>query len=172
MIQYGNIMNGSELFGRVVSTVQETNLKIGDVSGSISLYYPYEGDFTVLRDEFKEASKDFPGMTIEQLSQRIRIVVPEEDSRRLSDMPVKGAIRNVIELTGKHIPFDSFRTEILKRHPDARLVESPYQGFDWILWFPEEMDGDIYCLTVEMGQVTYHRYSPEEFRQFGFTVPE
>lgn len=165
-------MDGKELFGRIVSTVQETNLKIGDMSGSVSLYYPYEGDFAVLRDEFKEASKDFPGMTIEQLSQRIRVVVPEEDSRRISQMPIHRTIKDMVELTGERIPFDRFRTAILEMYPDARLVESPYPGFDWILKFPDGLDEDIYCLTEELGQVTYHRYSAEEFRLFGFEIPE
>jgi hypothetical protein len=51
-------MNGTELYRRVVSTVQEMHLKIGDSHGSVSLYYPFQGDFTTLQEEFRECSKE------------------------------------------------------------------------------------------------------------------
>ncbi len=37
--------------------------------------------------------------------------------------------------------------------------------------FPSGTDDDIYCLTEELGQVTYHRYSRDEFLKFGFEIP-
>ena len=164
-------MDGNELFERVVSTVQETNLKIGDMSGSISLYYPFEGDYSGLLDDFRKASGDFPDMIVEQLSQRIRIIVSEEDSRRISELPVRDTIRDMVELTREHLPFESFMIGILDRHPDARFVQSKYPEFDWILMFPAGTDEDVYCLTEELGQVTYHRYSRDEFLKFGFEIP-
>ena len=63
-------MDGKELFSRLISTLQETAMKIGDSSGSISLYYPFQGDFSTLEDEFRSASADFPDMIIEDLPER------------------------------------------------------------------------------------------------------
>jgi hypothetical protein len=164
-------MDGNELFDRVVSTVQETNLKIGDMFGSISLYYPFEGDYSGLLEDFREASKDFPDMIVEQLFQRIRIIVSEEDSRRISELPVRDTIRDMVELTKRHLPSEEFMIGLLERHPEARFVRSKYPDFDWILMFPSGTDDDIYCLTEELGQVTYHRYSRDEFLKFGFEIP-
>jgi hypothetical protein len=38
-------MDGKELLERVISTIQEMYLKLGDPEGAVSLYYPFEGDF-------------------------------------------------------------------------------------------------------------------------------
>ena len=85
-------MNGEELFSRVVTTVQEMYLKIGDSYGSVSLYYPFEGD-SPIEEEFRRASeKDFPDMVLERLPQRLRVTVNEKDCVRISRLPMKRTI--------------------------------------------------------------------------------
>ena len=37
--------------------------------------------------------------------------------------------------------------------------------------FPEDVDPDIYCLVEEFGQVTYHRFSREDYLAFDFKLP-
>jgi len=165
-------MDGKILFSRVVDTVQETNLKIGDVFGSISLYYPYEGDFGRLRDEFKEASVDFPDLILEELPQRVRAIVPEKDCSRISKMPVRATIRDMVGIINGHPSIDEFRKSIIDLYPKAKIYDSVYPEFDWLLIFPEDVDEDVYCLTEEMGQITYHRYSKDEFSDFGFAIPD
>ena len=32
------------------------------------------------------------------------------------------------------------------------------------------VDSDVYCLAVEMGSVTYHRFSREDFLAMGFRL--
>ena len=71
----------------------------------------------------------------------------------------------------RHVPFEEFRRSIVEKYPEARIVKSEYIEFDWILIFPSELDEDIFCLTEEFGQMTYHRYSREEFQSFGFSIP-
>ena len=165
-------MDGKILFSRVVDTVQETNLKIGDVFGSISLYYPYEGDFVDLKVEFEKASADFPDLILEELPQRVRVIVPEKDCARISKMPVRPTIKDMVEIINGHPSIDEFRNKITDLYPGARIYDSAYPEFDWLLVFPEEVDEDVYCLTEEMGRITYHRYSKDEFSDFGFTIPE
>ena len=165
-------MNGYDLFSRAVSTVQETNITIGDSSGSISLYYPFEGDFKALENDFKKASSDYPDIILEQLPQRIRVIIPESDSKRISKLSARQTIIDIVELVKERVPFQEFKNTILEKYPEARIEKSEYMEFDWILMFPSEMDDDLYCLTEEFGQITYHRYSREEFESFGFVVPK
>ena len=164
-------MDGRELFERVVSTVQETYLKIGDMSGSISLYYPFEGAAETLIGDFVRASSGFPGISVETLYQRIRVTVPEEVCRKMCWMPMDPDMRAMVELTRDQSSPEAFRDRLLKRNPKARMVPSPYPEFDWIVVFPKD-GSDIYCLAEEMGRLTYHRFSPEEFGRFGYEVPE
>ncbi len=165
-------MDGKELFIRSVTTVQEMFLKIGDTMGSISLYYPMNDGYETIYREFKEASKEYPDIILEQLPQRIRVVISEQDCRRISELPVKETIRDLVALVNEHSSMDRFKDTILKKYPDAMITKSEYMEFDWLLIFPEDQDEDIYCLTEEFGQVTYHRYSKEEYQSFGFVIPE
>jgi hypothetical protein len=166
-------MDGEELLERVTTTVQETYLKIGDSYGSISLYYPFEGDAQGIEREFRSAiGESFPGMVLEVLPQRLRVIVSEDDCRRISKLPVKSTIRDMVEITKGRASIDDVKTSITERYPDSRFVKSEYVDFDWLLLFPDDVDDDVYCLSVELGQVTYHRFSKEEFTKLGFEIPE
>ena len=164
-------MDGRELLYRVVTTVQEMYLKIGDSCGSVSLYYPFGGDPKIITEEFREASrKDFPELELDILPERLRVVISEKDCRRISKLPVKATMRDMTSLVRDHAGIDDFRELIEKNYPGARLVPSGYIDFDWILVFPEDVDEDVYCLSEEMGSVTYHRFSREEFASLGFEI--
>jgi len=164
-------MNGSELFSRVVTTIQEMHLKIGDSYGSVSLYYPFESDAPI-EEEFRQTAVDFPDMVLERLPQRLRVTVSEKDCLRISRMPVKETIRDMVAVTKDRSDIGTVKEFIGNRYPDARIVKSGYIDFDWILLFPEELDDDVYCLSEEMGVVTYHRFSKEEYLALGFEIPE
>jgi len=166
-------MDGKELYGRVVSTIQEMYLKIGDTQGSVSLYYPYSGDVNGLVAEYVEAA-DGPlkDVLVEQLPGRIRIVVPEEGCRHIADMPKKDTMAFIIKLINERASMKDFEDSVMERYPSARFSDMHCLEFDKLLTFPEETDGDLYCLSSESGLVTYHRFSKEDFLAFGFVLPE
>ena len=165
-------MDGTELLSRTITTIQEMYLKIGDPSGSVSLYYPYSGDFSIIEEGFRKASGDsFPRMVIEELPQRIRIIVDEDDCRKISELPIPETIRDVSKLIKDGADIEGFRTFVSRKYPEARISESEYIDFDWILLFPENLDRDVYCISEELGRLTYHRFSREEYLALGFGLP-
>lgn len=165
-------MDGKDLLSRTIVTIQEMYLKIGDSYGSVSLYYPYEGDASVISREFAEVAGDeFPDIELEVLPQRLRVIVSEKDCGRISKMPVRETIKDVSGLVKDHAGIEDIRGFIGKKYPDARMIRSEWIDFDWILLFPEDIDDDVYCLSLELGQVTYHRFSKEEYLALGFTIP-
>lgn len=164
-------MDGNELLTRVITTIQEMHLKIGDSDGSASLYYPYEGDPDKIKKEFKEATKNkFKGMELEILPERLRVIVSEKDCRRIAELPVKETMKDITSLVRDNVSMNDFESFVAEKYPSARLIRSKYIDFDWILVFPEELDDDVYCLSEEMGRVTYHRFSKEEFALLGFEI--
>jgi hypothetical protein len=166
-------MNGRELLQRTVTTIQEMYLKIGDTNGSVSLYYPVTEDAERIAAEFREAAgTEFPDMVLESLPQHLRVVVDEKDCGRISRMPVRDTMRDMVSLTRERAPIDRFRALLDEKYPGSVIVESRYIDFDWIVRFPDGLDEDIYCLAEEMGQVTYHRFSKEEYLAFGFEMPD
>ena len=163
-------MNGDVLFRRVVDTVQEICLKVGDIMGSVSLYYPCDGDTAEVLSRFALASSDYKGTVAEELPGRIRVTVSEEDCIRMSRLPVKETMRDVVTLINERADIERFRREILLKHEGARLTESHQIDHDWVLMFPE--DNDVYCITVELGRLTYHRFYRDEYLKFGYNLED
>ena len=161
-------MNGNALFRRVVETVQEICLKVGEIMGSVSLYYPCDEDTAEVLSQFALASSGYKGIVAEELPGRIRVTVSEEDCTRMSRLPVKETMRDVVTLMKSGADIERFRREILLKHKGARLSESHQIDHDWILTFPG--DDDVYCITVELGRLTYHRFYRDEYLRFGYRL--
>lgn len=165
-------MNGTELYRRVVSTVQEMHLKIGDSHGSVSLYYPFQGDFPTLQEEFRECSKEVPSsLILERLPERVRVIVPEEDCAFFMSKDISGVLRDVVSLVNQRLSLDCFIKEMSTRYPEMSCSKVDCLEFDAVMSFPDGSDPDIYCLAEEMGQVTYHRFSEEDYLAMGFQLP-
>jgi len=165
-------MDGQELLSRIIISVQEMYLKIGDSKGSISLYYPFEGDTGRITREFSDAKKDaFPDVTLDILPGRLRATVCEEDCIRISGLPMRRTMASVIGFTREYTDLDRFCAAVKERFPDSRIYDSGCVDFDRILLFPEDPDDDVYCLSQESGAVTYHRFSKDEFAAMGFSIP-
>ena len=165
-------MDGAELYERVVSTVQETILKIGDVVGSMSLYYPCTDDAERLAREFREAApEELKGIIVERLPDRIRVIVPEDESRIIARMPVRKTMGYAISIAKERVPMDEFVARVGEMYPSARFMEMDHLEFDMLLTFPRELDPYFYCLAEEMGIVTFHRFSMDDYEAFGFPMP-
>lgn len=164
-------MDGKGLYQRVVDTVQEMHLKIGDSEGSISLYYPYDGDPSRTLEDFETCCAGLPErMVAEGIPGRIRVIVPETVCRYIASMPARSTLRDVVGLVNSRCGIDEFRSTISQRHPDASFSEFDGIEFDWLLTFSPNTDPDVYCINVEMGTVTYHRFSREDFLAMDFEL--
>jgi len=166
-------MNGKDLYGRIVSTVQEISMKIGEVHGSVSLFYPYSGELDDLRDGFlQEADPQLKDILIERIPGRIRVVVSEEECRYIAGLPVRKTMADIIRITKGGIALDAFKERVRELYPQAVFTEMDHLEFDALLTFPPELDPDFYCLTEEMSRVSFHRFSKEDYQEFGFPMPE
>ena len=158
-------MDGKELFSRVVDSIQEMYMKIGDTYGSVSLYYPFQGDFESLKKDYYNASNEI-GLetTIEQLPERVRIIVSEDSCKTISKLPVKSTMKDAVGLIKDNADIDTFRRIMTEKYPGCKIDKSTTIEFDWLMTFPEELDSDVYCITEEMGRVTFHRFSHEDYQ--------
>ena len=165
-------MNGRELYQRVVTTVQEMQLKIGDSEGSITLYYPLEGDFGELSREFGASIEGMPdGPVLERLPGRVRVIVSESDCRAIAEKPIIPTLKEIVSLINAGVTIDELERGMKERFPECVVYEVDDVEFDRVMVFPQRIDPDVYCLDVEMGKVTYHRFSVEDFVVLGFEPP-
>lgn len=168
----GCSMDGKSLYRSIIESVQEMNITIGDTMGSTSLYYPFAGDLETLKQEFFVASKgSFPGVVLEQAPERVKVTVSEDDCKRIALMPVKETMKDVLVLVSGNVNMDNLRRHISQKYPDSRFGKTGGVEFDWALAFPEDVDDNVYCFSEEMGSVTCHRFSREEYLAFGFQLP-
>ena len=164
-------MDEKELYQRVLETVQEMYLKIGDSEGSISLYYPFDGDISQISEEFATYCADLPErIERERIPERIRVIVPESVCGYISALPVKSTLRDIVGLVKSHCDIDGFREEISEKHPDASFRSFDGIEFDWLLTFSPDTDTDVYCMSTELGTVTYHRFSRQDYLSLGFEL--
>ena len=153
----------------ITYAIQNIALAGDHIVASTNLYGG--GSLSQISDDFTSCCSDLPEpVGIEQIPGRIRVIVPEADCRYISSLPVRGTLRDIVGLVNSRCNIDDFRRVMMQRYPDASFRESDDFEFDWILTFPEGIDPDIYCLAVEIGSVTYHRFSREDFLAMGFRL--
>ena len=164
-------MDGKELYQRITDTVQEMFLKIGDTKGSISLYYPFEGEMSRMTEEFNSCCTNLPErIDLERIPGRIRAIIPESVCEYISSLPVKATLEDIIGLVNSRCDIEEFRRAISEKYPDASFREFDGIEFDWLLTFHPDTDPEVYCISTELSTVTYHRFSKEDYLGMGFEL--
>ena len=157
-------MEGRELLDRIIRTIQEMCIKIGKPQGAVTLYYPYDDDFDELESDFNRVSAlEYPSISLEYSDYTVRVLIPEEDCIRISRIPPTQTMKEVTELVAARASIDDIRRFATEKYPEALFRRWNGIDFDWILMFPEEIDSYVYCLSEELGQLTFHRLTRDEF---------
>lgn len=162
-------MDGRFLYRQVVSTILEIKAKLGSMSGSCTLFYPFDGNLERVREEFFECAGD--GLTdieICCIDSRLQITVPEKDCIRISGMPVPKTLDYMISAVRDHKTIQTVKKELPELFDDVELTDVHNGEFELRVTFPDDVDPFIYCLHEECGQTIYHRFSKEDYLSFGF----
>lgn len=162
-------MNGKSLYMQVVSTILEIKVKLGSTDGSCTLYYPFDGDLDVIKNEFFKAAGDECGdISIDSVNDRLRIIVPESECIRICKMPVPKTLEYMISAVRDHKDLITVKKEINELFSGAVWTDMDNGEFDAKVTFREDEDPFIYCLHDECGQLIYHRFSQEDYKALGF----
>lgn len=162
-------MDGRFLYRQVVSTILEIKAKLGSMSGSCTLFYPFDGDLKRAREEFLECAGD--GLTdveMDCIDGRLQITVPESECIRISKMPVPGTLDYMISAVRDHKTIRIMKKELPELFDDVELTDMHNGEFELKVVFPDDVDPFIYCLHEECGQTIYHRFSKEDYSSFEF----
>ena len=107
----------------------------------------------------------------------------EGDTVTLSILPAEGyklkelkLVNSVFYTMGKTIsvPLNATEVKVVMPHDNMTIQPSFTEAdgieFDWVLTFSQDTDPDVYCISVEMGTVTYHRFSREDYLAMDFVL--
>ncbi|MDO4475746.1 MAG: DUF3877 family protein [Lachnospiraceae bacterium] len=165
--------------------VMEQQAKLGYMKEKIRLYYPLSSLRHMLgKDDACDASKmqeileeladstaeSFGAMRITHQGDRFCFVLSEEISERIHrETPAKAFIHELIGLVGQHETNMEQILELFKAQPGGCIMEHIDSGeFDYVIRFKEGTDRYLYCFKDEGCHITYHRFLPEDYEEFGF----
>lgn len=177
-------MNFKKLENNIVDLIEEQQLKLGYLKETVRLYYPLSSLNNFLKtscnvDEMREQLQYFGEKTKAHLGEikvtnsgeRFCIAVPPTGAEYVyNKLDKNGFLAQLIEVVRNHGCTLEQVLQIFNKHSDKVHVEQMSNGeFDYLIYFEEGVPDDYrYCITVEGEHVTYHRYTPEDYVEFGF----
>lgn len=177
-------MDYMKLKENIIDVIEEQQLKLGYLRETIRLYYPLsslnrflgvkegiEGMKGLLQVFLQETGEDLGKVVITNKGERFCIAIPPEGTEYIHNhMNKEGFLADLIATVGTH---GSTLEDVLAqfhKHSDYVHVEEKKNGeFDYLVYFENgEPDSYRYCITVESEHVIYHRYTVEDYKEFGF----
>lgn len=166
-------MDPDDLEDRVISTIQEMQVKLGQSPGAVTLYLPSDclGDDMEL-SRFTEHVRPKLGNVICTVEDgRVRITVPEEGCRYVAGLPVSPVLTAMVDAVMSRESLNGIRARLAGISDGLIWEEVDGDGFDHIAYFDDGTDPYIYCIDSDCGPITYHRFSRRDYAAFGFDGP-
>ncbi|MDO5424868.1 MAG: DUF3877 family protein [Eubacteriales bacterium] len=173
-----------ELENNVIDTLKEGQIKLGYSPETVRLYYPLESLNRFLKEEctveqMEERLAEFAAgvrgtlgdMKISHKGSRFCLAIPPEGMKYVHAHTEEGEfLVSFIRTIEKHDCTIEKLLEVFSRDSKKVHVEEMRDGeFDYLVYFEDGIpDGYRYCITEEGCHMTYHRFSKEDYEEFGF----
>jgi hypothetical protein len=177
-------MNTARLEKNIGDVIKEEQVKLGYRSEKIQLFYPLKSLNRFLQTDFGEAEMErcltefckglepkFGKVAVSHEGERFCFHLPPEAADYVhAHTPQSGFLYDFIETVGRHGTTLSDVLAVFHRYSDHVHVERVTHGeFDVLVYFTDgEPDDFRYCLTDEGAHVIYHRFTVEDYQDFGF----
>lgn len=177
-------MNFSKLENNIIDLIEEQQLKLGYLKETVRLYYPLSSlnnflqvkcdveEMKHLLEQFSELTRNsLGGIRVTSSGERFCIAVPPEGAEYVyNKLDKNGFLAQLIETVRSHGCTLEQVLQIFKNHSDKVCVQQMSNGeFDYLIYFQDGKPDDYrYCIAIEGDHVTYHRYTPEDYEEFGF----
>lgn len=179
-----NDMGFERLCKNLIDIIKEEQAKLGFRRESIRLYYPLSSlnHFFKANDneeQMKQRLSKMPDFITEKLgdikvtnkNERFCFHIPEEGSSYVHENTKPNEfIKELVELVGKHgCKMEDIIALFQQYDQDARIEEIRNGEFDYLIRFKEgSKDPYYYCFHDEGCHIIYHRFLPEDYKDFGF----
>ena len=170
------------LKNNIIDMIAEEQAKLGYMKESVRLYYPLEslrhltgteagsGEMPgVLAGFVREAEAEIGRIEVSQNGERFCFICSKEVSEYVHENYGGAFIYELINLLTRHgISFDDI-IALFKGEDADCIVESVDNGeFHMMIRFSKGPDEYYYCFKDEGGHIIYHRFLPEDYKDFGF----
>lgn len=176
--------NFESLKRNIIDSIEEQQLKLGYLKETVRLYYPLSSlnrflkvDATIeqmadfLQDFSVWCAKELGGVAVTNKGERFCIAVPPAGADYVHQhIGTNVFLTELIEAVRTHGTTWEEVIGIFQKHSDSVYVEEMHNGeFQYLVYFKDGKPDDYrYCIAVEGHHVTYHRYTPADYEEFGF----
>lgn len=177
-------MNFEKLEKNIIDLIEEQQLKLGYLKETVRLYYPLsslnnfldtdcdvDGMGAILNEFGEKTIETLGGIAVSNHNERFCIAIPPKGAEYVhNNLNKDGFLAQLINVVRKHgCTFDEV-LEVFNGNSSHVHVEQMSNGeFDYLVYFEDNQPDDFrYCISVEGEHVIYHRYTPEDYEEFGF----
>lgn len=173
-----------DLKQNIMDSVEEQQLKLGYLNETVRLYYPLSSLNRFLQTECSEqkmlevmqefsrsTEEELGGVTITNRGVRFCIAIPPAGAEYVHEhIQRDGFLSDLIETVRVHGNTWEEVLAVFQKYSDRVHVEEMDNGeFHYLVYFEDgKPDSYRYCIAVEGHHVTYHRYTPADYEEFGF----
>lgn len=177
-------MNYEKLEKNIVDVIKEQQAKLGYMKEKVRLYYPLSSlnHFFGTNESAQGMMRIMEGFRCFVKSRLGDVKISENEGRFCFLIPEEGAeyvhglsrerdfITELIELVRRHgCTIEQIR-ELFQSYSDKVSFQKTDNGeFDYLLRFEDNPEDEyVYCFKDEGCHMTYHRFLPEDYEEFGF----
>jgi hypothetical protein len=177
-------MDYQSLEQNITDVIAEQQIKLGYRSEVVRLYYPLSSLNHLLGLacdvlQMEQALRAFCTYVQTRLG---AVGVTHEDERFCFAIPPEGVdyihrlggnqqfLKELIATVGRHGVTMQEIEKIFQRYSACVHVERVHNGeFDWLLYFEDGVpDSYLYCFKDEGAHIIYHRFTADDYKDFGF----
>lgn len=159
----------------IVDTIKESQLKLGFTPNPVTLFYPLESlnlltgadlsmsEMTAAISAY--ASDILSGLSCNVFEDKIGVVVSAESVRAIHENTEASAfLTEFINAVKEGCTMEKAKAIFKKYSGNAVLEDMDDDEFDVLAFFPDgEPDAYKYCLANDLGGITYHRFTQQDY---------
>jgi len=177
-------MNFSRLEQNICDVLKEEQIKLGYCKETIRLYYPLSSLNNFLKvnlslEQMQKVMKDFSDyfegkiahVDVTNRGERFCLCLsPEVSEYVYSNTDKDGFLYDFVNTVSRHeVTLDEIVSQFRKYSEHVCLEKVSNGEFDYLIYFEDGVpDSFRYCLSDEGHHFTYHRYTIEDYTEFGF----
>lgn len=177
-------MNYDVLEQNIIDMIEEQQLKLGYLSETVRLYYPlsslnrFLGTKSSIEEmngyllKFSKQTKErLGGAVVSNQGERFCIAIPPKGVEYIHrHQKPNGFLADLIQTIQKHgCTIEEIFEQFYKYSEHVHVEKVDNGEFDYLVYFEDGVpDSYRYCLSVEECHIIYHRYTMEDYEDFGF----
>ena len=179
-----NIINFKKLVYKLLDMIQEQQVKIGYMSGVTRFYYPLQSLNRLLgteltEEEMQHALEEFSDHACDRLGKvsassktgRCCITLPPQASDYVHEnrKPSEFLVRFIGTVARHGCTLDEVMNVFHSYSKHVHMEKTTGTGFDYLVYFEDGIPDDYrYCLSLEGEHMIYHKFTPEDYEDFGY----